>query len=77
MNFETRLKNLHNSPATAFEIDVATVIYERMVTAKAICLSVLGANATDSAVVTVLEQLSAESRSLMQNNARLLSEGAR
>lgn len=77
MNFETRLKNLHNSSTTVFEIDVATVIYERMVTAKAICLSVLGANAADSAVVTVLEQLSAEAWSLTQNNERLLSEDAR
>lgn len=75
MEFEDRLELLHKSKeATCFEIDAAVVVYERLVTAKSICTSVLGANVPASVVAKVLAELTTEARFFMLNDERLRSE---
>lgn len=78
MNFETRLDALkRSSNVTNFEIDAAVNIYERTLTAYAISQSVFGAGTYSPEIVaTLVEQLTSESRFLMLNDERLLSEGA-
>lgn len=78
MDFETRLEDLYKSKSGAvpIETDAAVRIYERLVTAKAICSSVLGYRVPASVVATVLEQLSDEAWALTHNEDRLLSDDA-
>ena len=75
MDFETRLESLHKSrSAPNFEIDAAVAIYERLVTAKSICASVLGADVPDAVVATVLAELTTEARFILLNDERLRSD---
>jgi hypothetical protein len=77
MDFETRLETLHESrKAPVYETDAAVNVYERMVTAKAICETVYGAGYSADAVASVMSELSAEARFIMLNDERLAAEGA-
>ena len=77
MDFETRLEALHASKsAPVHETDAAVNVYERLVTAQAICQSVFGPGTSSEAVATVMVELSTEARFILLNDERLLAEGA-
>ena len=77
MEFETRLEELHKGRLVpVHETDAAVIIYERMVTARSICVSLFGAGASDVAVSAVMAELSSEARFIMLNDERLLAEGS-
>lgn len=77
VDFEDRLESMHKSPSCAvYETDAAVDIYERLVTAKAICSSVLGAKSTSADIVAVLSALTEQAHFLRMRDSELLGEGA-
>lgn len=77
MDFETRLEALHQSrSAGVHETDAAVCVYERLVTAQAICESVFGSGYSADAVATVMAELCTEARFILLNDERLSAEGA-
>jgi hypothetical protein len=77
MEFENRLEALYDSSsAPVHETDAAVNIYERLVTARAMCVSLFGPEVSAGAVATVMAELSTESRFLLLNDERLQAEGA-
>lgn len=75
MEFENRLEALHQSrEAPVHETDAAVNVYERMVTAKAICQEVYGPGYSAEAVAVVMAELSAEARFILLNDERLSAE---
>lgn len=76
MDFDSRMKSLYRSTScTGFDTEAATNIYERLITAKAICYSVYGESVPPSVEAAVLAELSSEARFIMLNDERLMREG--
>lgn len=74
-DFETRLKELHKSMGSAtVEVGAAVNIYERLVTAKSIGISVFGKDVPASVVSVILAELSDETRLLFDSDRRLFEE---
>jgi hypothetical protein len=75
MDFEVRLKAMQaSSSALVSETDAAIHVYERLVTARAICESVLDGEAPPAVVAVVMQELTTEARFLLLNDERLRDE---
>lgn len=74
-DFEARLKDLHKSMGAAtVEVGAAVNVYERLLTARSIGVSVFGADVPASVVSVILTELSDETRMLFDSDRRLFEE---
>jgi len=77
MDFKKRLDEIdHARRLTAHESDAVLNTHERLVLAREVCISVFGREVPDAVVASVLSDIAVESRFLLLNDERLLSEAA-
>jgi len=78
MDLRSRLEELNQVPGlAAAEIEAAEIVFERLVTAKAICHSVFGSTPRSDSVLlgAVLAELGASARWIIADDRSKFSEG--